>query len=701
MRDLRTISLVLFLFLAIPGWGETAGFEEVQEAVAVWHRVFGKLPALEQFIFEGRAPQGASVGALEAALEGVREAEASNPFVPLAGGALSVLAKRGGLRAAAAEASRLAGDRVAVRWLLHRAFRRLGAEDAASHELRRIRAIRDRLGLDRIAYLGWFLAHAAEARAARGDLQGAESALTLAEEFDPVLPEVSFARARIFLGRGSPRGLPPLIRGWWISMTSPLYGLSRWANVLASLLIAIPVCLLVVGLLFILRVTPLFEHDLLEWRRRRFSPLTTRILPIAIYLLPIVVGLGLLPTLLLSLLPLGIYLRGRERLLGTALVLSLLLLPGGYRLLATLITTIASPRYAAVLRMEEGDRGKNTEAALLRWAEEAPHDSLPRFYLGRVHRARGELKQGIAWYSQVQGEGAQTAAIWTNRGNLAFLSGDLARAQQAYEKAIALSPDLPYPHFNLSQLLTERLHFEQAQQEYARAMYEMPSLQDRMQRATADGRKQVLVDAPVPATQLWRQTLSFDSSSPEMAEILWGGRYFRVPLAGLPWVVGLYIVAFGGIFWLRKRRRFARACQECGKVFCPRCQRLLGEVRLCSRCAIIERARAGEVPPTIRSVPGEEGRREPRWIGLALKLVPGLEGLYRGRTLWGFLLLTATLFVVSPLLGVFLASGTYLPGPSLPYHGPVSILLLLCLYMLATLTYTGNHRRRPKERRWR
>ncbi len=693
--------MLLFLLVVIPGRGEAVGFNEIRDAVALWHRVFGTLPALEQFIQEGRPPRVQNVEKLGAALEAVSREEASNPFLPLARGALFTLTKSGQVKGQAAKASSLAGDRVAVRWLLYKAFLDLGQGAAADRELRRIREIRDRLGLDRITYLGWYLAQSAKTLAARQNLQEAEKALALAAEFDPALPEVFFAQARILLGRGSPRGLVPLVKGWWISLTSPTYGLSHWANILASFLFAIPLILLLVGLLLIVRVTHLFGHDLAERKRQRLSPTAQAFLPIPIYLLPVLLGLGLLPSLLLSLLLLGIYLKGRERLLWGGLVLSLLLLPSGYRLLATMITTTTSPRFVALLRVEEGSRGQETEAALRRWTNEAPHDPLPRFYLGQVLRSRGELQKGIKAYSQVQTSGSPEAAVWTNRGNLALLAGNLAEAQSAYEKAIALSPDLAYPRFNLSQLLTERLLLEKAQEEYAQAIREMPTLEARMKQAVADGRKRVIVDAPFPVTGLWHRIPFLDSSSPEMAEIIWGGRFLGVSLAQLRWMVGGYFIAFGGIFWFRKRRRFARACQECGRAFCPRCQRLLGEIRLCTRCAIIERVRSGEAPPTVKSVPVEEVQREPRWLGVALALIPGIEGIYRGRILWGFLLLTVTLFVISPLLGAHLAPATYLPGAPLPYHVSVSILVLVCLYMLTALTTTGRRRRRAKEARWR
>ncbi|HZX61253.1 MAG TPA: hypothetical protein VFF51_05870, partial [Candidatus Methylomirabilis sp.] len=107
----RTFGLLLLLLFAIPGWAQSAGFDEVREAVAVWQRVFQRLPALEKFVQEGKAPAGPTVDAIEAQLEEVSRKEASNPFLPLARGALLTLTKRGAVAPAAAEASQRAGDR--------------------------------------------------------------------------------------------------------------------------------------------------------------------------------------------------------------------------------------------------------------------------------------------------------------------------------------------------------------------------------------------------------------------------------------------------------------------------------------------------------------------------------------------------------------------------------------------------------------
>lgn len=701
MRNLRRVGLLVLLLAALPGRGETAGFAEMRDAVELWHRVFRRLPTLEQFVRGGKPPEASSFGTLEVTLNALGGAEASNPFYPLARGALFTLTLRGDVQKEVSKASQLAGDRVAVRWLLYQTFLRLNERKAADQELERIREVRDRLGLDRIAYLGGHLAHSAQALAARGDSQAAAEALRLATDFDPVAPSVSFAQARILLHQRSPRGILPLMNGWWVSFTSPFYGLNRWANVIASLVIAIPFGVFFVGLVLLLRVTPLFRHDLAEWRRRRLSPATEAFLPVAIYLLPLILGLGLLPALFLALLPVGVYLTARERFLWGIVVLSLVLLPGGYRLLATLITGTTTPRYVALQRLEEGDRSGDAETVLLRWAEEAPHDPIPRFYLGRVHRARGNLKQGIEMYSRVQGGAAPEAAAWTNRGNLAFLAGDLKEAEEAYRKAITLSPNLPYPRFNLSQLLTERLLFEEAQQEYAQAIREMPSLESRMRQATADGRKRVLIDVPLPVTDIWRQILPFGTPSPAMAESLWARKFLGVSLAHLPWMVGGYIFAFVSVLWIRKRRRFARACQQCGRAFCPRCQRLLGEVRFCTRCAILERARMGEIPRSIKNLPAEEVRREPKWIGMALALIPGMKGIYGKKTLRGFVLLAPALVIVSSLLGEVLAPGMYLPGELLPYYIPVSMLMLFCLYGLGALIHRESRRERRMGKRWR
>ena len=109
VRNFRRIGVLLFLLVVIPGRGEAVGFNEIRDAVALWHRVFGTLPALEQFIQEGRPPRVQNVEKLGAALEAVSREEASNPFLPLARGALFTLTKSGPVKGQAAKASSLAG----------------------------------------------------------------------------------------------------------------------------------------------------------------------------------------------------------------------------------------------------------------------------------------------------------------------------------------------------------------------------------------------------------------------------------------------------------------------------------------------------------------------------------------------------------------------------------------------------------------
>jgi hypothetical protein len=99
------------------------------------------------------------------------------------------------------------------------------------------------------------------------------------------------------------------------------------------------------------------------------------------------------------------------------------------------------------------------------------------------------------------------------------------------------------------------------------------------------------------------------------------------------------------------------------------------------------------MPRTIKTLPLEEVKQPSRLLEVGLALIPGVEGIYRGRTLKGFVLLTTTVLAVSPLLGQLLAPATYLPGTSLPYHGSLSVLLLLSVYLFSAFTYNRGRSR--------
>lgn len=696
----RIAGFLLVLLVTTPGEGGGPG--EFPLAYAHWHRVFGRLPELERSLHEGKPLEASVLRKIEGELEALRVQEGSNPFFPLAQGMLRAVRKEGTARLAFAEASALAGRDVGVRLLLWRAFLHLGQQEAADQELKTIRGLRDQLGLHRLRPVSEYLSSIAKGSVARPDLFGVDEALALAEEFDPDAPEVHFARAQVLLARRSPHFLGALGKGWWLTLTSPLASPGHWAHLLSNLLLVLPLGLLLVGLTLLLRTAPLLAHDLTEATRRRIPQDLQGVLSYALFLLPLILGLGLLPATLFSLLLLGVYLRRRERLLLGLLIISLTLLPWGYRVAATLLTTAISPRRLALQRIEEGNGSANVEAVLLRWAQEQPHDYLPRFALGRLYRYRGELVKANAAYNEATALAPLEAAVWTNRGNLAFLTGDLKEAKAAYGKAVSLDPDLPQPRFNLGQLLTEELQLEQAEREYAVAIQRMPHLKERLRRAVTEGGGRILPDAPLPAREMWRRLVFHDALSSQMAELLWAGRFLGVPLTWVPWLAGGYLAIFLGATQFRQRRRHARACARCGKIFCGLCQRLLGETRFCSRCALLERAR-GEGPPSRpEGLPLEgEAEKAPRWFDRLLIFVPGVGGVWRGRTLSGSLLLGLSLIIASPLLGRLLDSDMRLPGKSLPYEGPASLVLLGLLYLLTSCLSLLHRRRRAGGERWR
>jgi tetratricopeptide (TPR) repeat protein len=688
-RFVALLSLSGVLFLAAPAVSAPLASEEVLEAARAFARVFDGVPALAARAGgEARTLPAAALLQARGHLIVLDQAEAQNPFLWVAWGiVLSAEQDRAGAARAYRRASDLAGGDLATRWRLVKVFQALGRGEEAGQEVQRLRIFRIRLGLDRLTFVAQELMLGAQQLAAAGQREAAEQSLALAAEFDPVSLDVHLARAGLFLRQG--RILNPgfrhavgdALRGGYADL-SVRFGLA--ANVLAALLIALPLALLVMATVLAVRNFPLLHHDVTEATKFRLSAGMQRIAALLLLLFPLLLGLGALWFSCSALVLLAAYLRTKERLIASLALLLTAFVPDGTTGFALLYGATASPRVAALVEVDRGGRGRDLLGAFARWAAQEPTEVLPLLGQGLIHRRRGEVAEARAVYERAVALASDLPGAHVNLGNVLLLQGQPEQARQAYERALALRPNDPIALFNLSQYQAERLQLEQAKASYEAAVARSPALAERLAIATQGGAERVLVDAPIPFERVWRLLLAGSADTEALAAALWGGRLPYIPVAIAPWILGGAALLLWLVAVLRASRGHAFPCEKCGRPFCPKCQRFLKEGLLCARCAAaFKREGVGETAKTLRLREHDAYVARGRRVAFAFSLLfPGAGHLYAGSALVGFLLLLVTLWAgLQGLLFPWVFPVLHLPQPAEGFFAASAGAVVLVCYL--------------------
>jgi len=391
----------------------------------------------------------------------------------------------------------------------------------------------------------------------------------------------------------------------------------------------------------VLRNLPSLRHSLIERLPSATSPAIGRLLP-PVLLLSVVLLLrpwawlaGYAWLTVVGILLVWKGLRRSEKWAARAYLVYILLFPAIVRV--TVHATIPATPGTVLYALSEASLAPLNSDKTTALLNSQPRDREILFSLALLEREKGNSERAIDLYKEILLQGYESPAVYNNIGNLLFLTGDFDRARGAYQRALALDPKSAASHYNLGQLHLEAFAFEEARDEFSKASEINFSLIRTLSHVGRTEQPHILVDQPLPPSQLWARFLAGRAGHEEITwkEAAAAARnlLFPFPLSRALFLAAILLAA---AFYGSRRPR-PHSCRRCGRALCRICRVRRGRMDLCKECA--------------KELPGRVWARKtilyhrPMSLSLSL-LLPGSAHCYLGRPLRGIFYLLITLSIV-------------------------------------------------------
>ncbi len=586
-------------------------------------------------------------------------------------------------------------------WNRWRQARATNDRDAASAALSELRTLRVELAATDLEPLSAGFLREAAVRRRAGDKAGAVRLAETAVELSPGLPYARFELAELYALEKPgdvTRYLGQVRQALSTLALDARYRRPALADVGGLILLAWGATALAVMTLFFLRKVRSALHDFHHLLPRVVSRWQSTLLGLLLLSLPWLLGIGVLPSLLVMLAVVSLYLSRAERVVAAVLVSGVALLPLAAGQLARLTAFAGTPAEDVYL-LERGGLSAEEARSRVKARMEARTASFAEVSsLAYFEARRGLLEDARTHYKAASQLKNSDARLLTRFGNTLVALGDPDGAAQLYAQASRTAPELAAPHYNLAQIVRRRaktLPDSEVGRELDRAASAMASAQ------ALDA--SLITREPPPESRLLMNLLLL---SPPVLERDWlpladgteAGRQVEIQLSrwlfpGIPpgpmtalGAVGLVVLLtlFG---FVSDRLKSAKVCERCGRPVCVRCDPELGVgSKQCGQCVNVF-ARRGLVPQHLRTRKQLQVDRHQAWTGrLTYALGAVLSGaghVASGVPVRGALYAFGFLFALAAvLLHQGLVRGPYGEAPLYLKLAP-AVLLLLSVHVLS------------------
>lgn len=436
-------------------------------------------------------------------------------------------------------------------------------------------------------------------------------------------------------------------------------------------------------------LTHVVQEQFSHW----ITPGTARLWAPVVLVTPFFAGLGLaLPTvgLLGYLWP---SLRVRERALFVLLVLASVSTPLAIEAMNRFSLALRSDSrpFYGVLTLRDAPASADEQRRLAERSARDPHNPYVQFGLAWTARRGGDLATAEHAYRAVLESWPDHGPTLTDLGNVLAIEGRPNDALELYDRAEKAWPEGAAPHFNASQLHTQRFEYQAATEELAKASALDFELVRQNQAQAGAGGVLPLVDAWLEPRGFWL-TLR-DSASPAGRPAL--PLYLHGRLEASGWLFSVLTIAFAAlgllVGGLQHSRLPLRTCSNCGTIICRRCAKRRRESALCPSCEILDsRAETPEFSRVLLLQRRSGIQRRSRLVRTAFAaLIPGC-GLLAHRHVFRAVTLLGVTWMLLRLLPGYAPPFSIEPRLTLPGDEVPSAVIaagLVAVYAVSLLAY--------------
>ena len=545
--------------------------------------------------------------------------------------------------------------------------------ELAKADFARFMALRKELAIRDLYPHAWVLIHNAQAAARREDSGQARRLLDAAIELAPDLPAAYLARASHNFSE-SPFGIGTLwddiYKAAMTSLKNPLVSNRLLVNLIFSLLLGFALAIVLFVLVELLKNIRLFIHDFHHLFPRGVAHFQSGLLAIILLLLPVLLRTG--PVIVvLSWLAVGWMYQGwRAR---TISILSLLFIAGFPLALqfATARMSMTQGIFSDAIDVVTGP-GHLRSLNALRTKLAEHDDKLILASLASYAKRQGDLAKARELYNRALALDQDSVVLLNNLGNVLFLEGDLKGALRQYIRATNVRPDVVEPYFNLSRAYFRSADLDKGKESIKQAIR---ISHDRVMELRKQAAARVVTSldgvngdpsvAPVKASlanytvadlaipnEWFYQVNDEDSSNQLFSNLLMAS-------TGFSSLISLWIVCAGALVFLlilvamRRRIFSSNACVRCGRPACRICSPELRDDSVCGQCfyVFIKKSQVDARSRISKEIQVRKFRRRKATISTGINfLLAGVGQIIKGRVLRGALILLVFCLVLMQVL---------------------------------------------------